>query len=141
MTMSFRAAALPGERRIDGGEHVFGHDVCQKPESASVDAEQRCAARGDEACTIEQRAIASDGDHQIDGRELRFRHEARAQSGQTLGLIFEGKHRDAAGSEVVGELRGALGDPRIGKTGDEGTEADVAHGAPGKTSRGFIMPT
>ena len=91
---AFIAAALPGERRIDGGQHVLGHHVRQKPQSAAVDAEQRCAARGDETRAIEQRAITADGHHEVYRGELSLGHEARAQAGQALGLIFEGEHRD-----------------------------------------------
>ncbi len=68
---------VAGENRVDRLEHVLGRDVRQEPEAAAIDSEQRHAALGHMASGVQQRAVAADGDDDVDAlRELRFRRRS-----------------------------------------------------------------
>ncbi len=93
------------EDRIDRVEHVLGRDVGEEAEAATIDAEQRHAARGDMPSGVQQCAVAANGHHDVDAlRELRFGDDLDAISERWGVRLPWGEYLDAAFTKMSEQL-------------------------------------
>ena len=86
------------QRCIDAGEHVLRHDIGQKPESPTVDTQERYLVPRHQSRRIEQGSVTANGNDQVRG-SLRSAPPASADAGRLARISRLGAddHLDLSG--------------------------------------------